>query len=288
MWITMLGDLSPSANVPAESLVPLGFKPPSPAADPYTVVAPGNILDYLEEDALFLSATTFVVMCAGGELQLADQTLVEAPDDTMDFLEGVFSGESDDICSGGDLLTVTKRFRVSNQDDANRNTNPAIRFIDFDEKRLLPLDETDLPDSFDAQPGWLPDAGVDAGTGDGGVAAADAGVGAAVGVFVCETMDDCLGGVKISAKMTEQSFETYETIKFDKPEVVDEILFISWFVTGGEVTRDRSGVNPDDQTFNVKWKPPLEGGTHTLYAVAHDLRGGTSWRQYLISGVTPE
>jgi hypothetical protein len=208
-------------------------------------------------------ATTVVLICAGGEL----------PVDMED--PGAF-GDPEDICRGGDGLMAVKTFRISDQDDANRNTNPEIATMKFDDKPLQVVSQTPVPADTD-----VVDAGVDT---DG----VDTEAEAKAGVFVCENTEACLKGAKIEATLTEESYQSYESLVLGEIETVDEDPYISWFVTSGDLGADRSRGAASDKVFSVTWHPPLIGGSFTLFAVAHDLRGGTSWKEYRIEARTSE
>jgi hypothetical protein len=97
-----------------------------------------------------------------------------------------------------------------------------------------------------------------------------------------------LEGVKITAYMTDDSFEFYEEDRFGTTEKIDEAPYMSWFADGGSLSLDRSRTAEPPGPFKVTWSPPQKGGTFTLYVAAHDLRGGTSWQQYTISALTGE
>lgn len=110
--------------------------------------------------------------------------------------------------------------------------------------------------------------------------------------FECDPEDGCREPLALRGYLTPGSFQRYErslASNLDQTEVVYERTYISWFVTGGTLDEDRSGngstaddVAPDDP-FDANWIPPFEGGEFTLWAVAHDIRGGVSWNIYRFS-----
>ncbi|MDD5308248.1 MAG: hypothetical protein PHU25_13075 [Deltaproteobacteria bacterium] len=154
----------------------------------------------------------------------------------------------DEMCAGGESFTAFKTFVISDSDAPN--TNPEIDKLYFDSKLLLPVEE------------------------DG------------VGVFKCTASDGCRSDIAVKLYFTEDSFQTYEKTTFGKTEVVDEANYVSWFVSGGEMGRDRSGTSEPPGPYEVKWLPPLDGGKYTLWAVAHDVRGGVSWKTYSVEART--
>jgi hypothetical protein len=107
--------------------------------------------------------------------------------------------------------------------------------------------------------------------------------------FECDPVDGCREPLKLRGLLTPGSFQRYErqlASNLDETEIVYERTYISWFVTGGKLDEERSGngstaddVAPEDP-FDANWIPPYEGGDFTLWAVAHDIRGGVSWEIY--------
>lgn len=69
------------------------------------------------------------------------------------------------------------------------------------------------------------------------------------------------------------SVETYTVIEFGEERERIEDPYLSWFATGGEFERSRSGGTEPD----VEWSQPAGAGTVDLYFVAHDGRGGQDW-----------
>jgi hypothetical protein len=85
-------------------------------------------------------------------------------------------------------------------------------------------------------------------------------------------------------------------LEFDEPVQKEDTV---WYVTGGDFSNSRSADacakkdmvfdnpcldDPDkDPTgpFETTWIPEKRG-TFTLYAVAHDIRGGVSWKTYTV------
>ena len=147
------------------------------------------------------------------------------------------------LCDGGEGISIYKTVTVSEAEDPQRN--PVIDYIAVDGDRLEP------------GPDGAPFA------------------------VRCTKNDKCGAEVELSAFFTEDSLQSYEIIEFDKPKTVDERLSISWFVTGGDMEMPSVGLVGDDRVgpYDNVWKPE-EPGAFTLYAVAHDDRGGASWRAY--------
>ncbi len=244
LWLTCLGELKPSDDL-SEGCDLVGFQPGSSESggDSYTVAPlPDDILTDLPEGKTYGMATTLLSACAGGE------TPTEEDIAGLDGLENV-----EVLCKGGEHVLAFKTFRISNADDENRNTNPRIKKIEFNNKPLT--------ESVDIETD--------------------------VGFFQCKTMSKCFDGAKIEATMTKDSFETYEQTQLEKVTVMDEAPYISWFVDGGDFNKNRSRTAEPPGPFKTKWSPPLDGGRFTLWVVAHDLRGGTSWKRYIIRAETP-
>lgn len=271
LWVTLFGEVSETSTGGGGGVV----APPGMTFgdEPYTVTVPEDILDHAPKDEIkpcrfkdepppgpneeppckFVSVTTIAILCAGGVIDLERLEEAFAGEDLS-----ALSKESDILCEGGDMITVFKQFRVSNQQDEKRNTNPTIDWMKLDGNPLNPVDEESAEEGGD------------------------------VGVFTCTETDKCLEGAPIAALMTADSFQDYEILEYDKWKTVSDAPYISWFVTGGHFSNDRSRPAASDETFKVTWAPPLMGGTFTLWAVAHDLRGGVSWKRYTLQGITPD
>ncbi|MFO8071366.1 MAG: hypothetical protein R6V85_05780 [Polyangia bacterium] len=198
-----------------------------------------------------LPATAIVLICAGGGQELAGE-LTDA------LLEGFGSIDLEDPAAITELcqqagaeegLVAFKTFDMSALEpgDPNRNLNPRIGALYFD-KGAGPVEEGGGSD------------------------------------YACTGSDGCREGVLLQVYLTEDSFQQYEKEVFGQTEVADERNYVSWFVSGGSFTQNRSGNNgePSDP-FEVEWLPPREGGEFDLWVVAHDIRGGVSWRAYRVS-----
>ncbi len=250
MWVAFGGTLSPTGDMGEDGeLEPIGFqlqRSIQDGGDTFEIAQVSeDILDSLPENETDLRVTVFGLACAGG-------TLPQDPEVVFESFGKLFSGEfddQDDICEGGDAdgLVFTKSFTVSSSD--NPNTNPLIHSLSFDGATIS---ENDL------------------------------------GSYECTGSDGCRDPVDLVAYLTADSFQTYEKRSFGEIEEREEEVYISWFVTGGSIDRDHSGVAdlPEDAEkwgpFEAGWEPPRLGGAYSLWVVAHDLRGGASWKQYQI------
>lgn len=274
LWLTCLHLFTPSSDLSSGCRF-LGYQMGSDTdgGDIYEMPKlPMDIeAEMTEEEANlgYLPATTVVSICAGGE----------TPD--LSSLSEDFSIQSiAELCVGGEGLLAFKTFRISPSDKEDRNTNPTINYITFNGNRLYPTDA----ETGEIQAPILteePNASKCSNNAD-----CPAGVAAKANVFVCETTADCLEGVQINAYLTDDSFEYFDDVSFDPPQENDEAPYISWFADGGALNLDRSRTAEPPGPFGVVWSPPQQGGTFTLYVAVHDLRGGTSWQQYTITGET--
>jgi hypothetical protein len=255
-WLTCVGSFSSTADL-SEGCDPI-WAPALGAAneggDTYEIPnTPPDILNDLLEGEEYLSVTAIVVLCAGGELSFMDSQS-SMPTGEIDAL--------DDLCVGGDGLVAVKTFRVSTS--SNPNTNPVIDLLKFEDNTLEPTPEEPNVDAGSPDAGdWQP------------------------GLYECENSYGCMEGAAIQAFLTMDSFQKYEKEEFGKTESVDENPYISWFVTGGKFSEDRSRTNEPPGPFEVDWKPPRFGGAFELWAVVHDMRGGLSWRSYSIEATVP-
>lgn len=256
-WLNCVGSFSPTSDL-SEGCEPVWAPAVSLASqggDTYEIpMTPPDILSDLPGDEEYLTVTVVTVLCAGGELALSDAE-GEAPTGEIDAL--------DDLCEGGDGLVAIKAFRISTS--SNPNTNPTIALLKFNDAPLA-----EISDGPDADAG-APDAG-----------------GEQSGIYVCENSYGCMEGAPIQAFLTDESFQQYEKEEFGEIQVADENPYISWFVTGGKFSEDRSRTNEAPGPFEVDWKPPRYGGVYELWAVVHDMRGGLSWRSYSVEAQVPE
>ena len=147
------------------------------------------------------------------------------------------------LCDGGEGISVYKTVVVSESDEPQ--LNPEIE--------RLTADGTELTDGEDAEPF----------------------------VVRCSRADGCGAEVDIEGFFTEESPQTYEDIEFGETVTLTEKLSIAWYVTGGDVKMPTAGPAGDDALgpYENVWRPK-KPGNFILYAVAHDNRGGVSWRAY--------
>jgi hypothetical protein len=113
----------------------------------------------------------------------------------------------------------------------------------------------------------------------------------------CGAVDGCREPVKVRGYLTAGSFQRYErpiAANLEGTEIVYERTYISWFITGGKFDVERSGNGSDideilpDDPYDANWMPPYAGGDFTLWAVAHDVRGGVSWEIFHITAGVPQ
>ncbi|MCP4674968.1 MAG: hypothetical protein GY854_05575 [Deltaproteobacteria bacterium] len=257
MWLTCAGSFSPSADLAEGECEPIwmpGFGTAAEGADAYEIpFTSEDILDELPEDEEYLSVTTIVVLCAGGELPGLDDMEVNGEIESFD-----------DLCRDGDGLVAVKSFRISNS--TNPNKNPVIDKVVFNESQMPSGGDTDPLDAGIQDAGTPEPKGMDAGPGS----------------FGCTEAKDCMDGATIQAYLTQTSFQNYDKKEFGETITTEEDPYISWFVTGGKFTDDRSRTSEPPGPFEVDWRPPREGGQVTLWAVAHDMRGGISWETFII------
>jgi hypothetical protein len=276
--ITAAGFAIPGLLTPSSSEIDDDLPFPPWALEPTAAVdgviefnslgVPVDAGDHYPPDETSLKVTAVILICAGDgfdEFALLGQLGQMSMGGETDL------GESLDLSAlcvqaGADEgLTALKTFTISDRtaEDPLRNTNPEI-------DRLYFVGEGD--DGFevgDEETLLLPAI-------EGGH-----------GVFQCTSSDGCRKGVEMQAFMTEASFQQLEQIEFGQSKIVDERMYVSWFVDGGKMSADRSGSNDPLGPYDVKWIPPREGGAYTLWAVAHDIRGGVSWTIYSVEAIPP-
>ncbi|MCU0661286.1 MAG: hypothetical protein MUC50_03055 [Myxococcota bacterium] len=251
-WIVLAGDFAavpdPEALGSDITAAVLELRPPvgvDSGGGTLTVTAGPEVLEGAE-DGQDATLTAFVMVCAGGVLPSTTEALLER-------LLALFSGklkDYNDLCDGpGTGIAALKQLAVSRlgKPANDVNHNPILYSLVMDEQELSP----DLGEKVQAE-------------------------------HECEGTDGCREDVLLSAHLAVDSFETY--LDSFGEERLDEVAYVSWFVTGGKFDVDRSGVSAppsaDDESwgpFEVRWFPPREGGEVDLWCVAHDVRGGVSW-----------
>ncbi len=287
---------------------------------------PPDILDNLEKDEEYLSVSVIVVLCAGGTIAGFDGSFSGFDTDMLDTSSGFpdfgdmpldggiediwdeeadpsESGESvpdgaisnfDEMCEGGEGLIAMKTFRISNSD--NPNTNPIVDEIRFEEVMLFeasaanPQTPSDAGTYTDEDGGAGQDGGKEAYM-DGGSepdSDSDTDVWVDTGLFECKEKYGCMKGAELQAFLTKESFQTYDKVSSEKTVSIEEDPYVSWFVTEGRISRDRSRTNEIPGPFETTWNPPRKGGPSQLWVVAHDMRGGVSWKTYLMEATLPK
>ena len=183
----------------------------------------------------------FVVTAVG--LMCADGRLPD--DDVLADPEGY--EHIDDLCEGGEAVSFFRTVMISESD--NPQANPGIEGVLFKDEPLPDVESGEVT------------------------------------TLRCKEKDGCDLDVPLSLFMTEGSYQTYEVVEFDEVVEKKDTLFVSWYVTGGAFKDGyRSMVDSeasDDPLgpFETVWQPE-EPGEYTLYAVAHDVRGGVSWTSF--------
>lgn len=251
-WIVLTGDFMavPDPSVPGSDITRAvaDLRPGLEVAlggDTLTVTARDDAREGLESSEDG-KLTVFALVCARGALPGTTEALLGR-------ILDLFSGDLDDyngICDGdGTGIVALKQITVSRPDKpvADINHNPTIHSLLVNNQEIAP----DLGDQVQAE-------------------------------YLCEGADGCREEVDVVLTLTAQSYETFASASVDQR--IDEVVYVSWFITGGKMSVDRSGVAgppaADDPTwgpFDASWFPPRIGGEIDLWAVAHDVRGGVSW-----------
>jgi hypothetical protein len=93
--------------------------------------------------------------------------------------------------------------------------------------------------------------------------------------------------VTFEAAWTPESREIFPVYEVGRQAVVDhaEELTVSWFVTAGELDRDRTGTTEAETQSSIVngWIAPPSAGPVHLWVVLRDNRGGLDFREYLVS-----
>jgi len=93
--------------------------------------------------------------------------------------------------------------------------------------------------------------------------------------------------VAFEAFWTPESRETFAVYDLIQQAIVDrrEELTVSWFATGGEFDRDRTGTTEADTVSSItnSWIAPVTAGPVHLWIVLRDNRGGLDFREYSIT-----
>jgi hypothetical protein len=216
---------------------------------------PQNLMD-LYPDALLnqpggvpldaqLVYVTAVVVACAGG-QLPEQSELAAAVTTVE--------NPKDLCVGGDGVAAYKALRISPAENQTPNENPVIEQITFDGQPVALSDATGSPNEVPIS-------------------------------LSCNSVKDCHVKVDINVFLSSASRQSYHTKAEDGFERVAETLYVTWFITGGELNRDRTIADHPTGPYDAEWEAD-EPGQYTLWAVAHDTRGGVSWESFNVQ-VTP-
>lgn len=90
--------------------------------------------------------------------------------------------------------------------------------------------------------------------------------------------------VSLELVLAEGALETFPVYDVEKEVLVDqqETVQVSWFISGGSVSHDRTTVDATLLSSDNTWTLPSAAGTYFLWLVARDARGGTDWRSYSV------
>ena len=272
VWIVLPGSFSPDSSLPdiEEEDIPFFyfhvgtsatdgpiFRIPPIPTDILDTRPPDETRDEDEEKLGIKSmgATAVLSVCADGERPDADELEEMFGNDEASDMAGIGDLDLDALCKGGEHVVTFKTFRISDadEDNPNRNTNPELTEFVFNGE-ILDEDSDETPQ--------LPN------------------------IYQCKNTANCLEGADVEANMTDESFQKYDNIEFKKVVEKDEAPYISWFADGGDLQNSHSRTVEPPGPFENVWAPPLDGGEFTLWVVAHDLRGGTSWKRFRIGAET--
>jgi hypothetical protein len=93
--------------------------------------------------------------------------------------------------------------------------------------------------------------------------------------------------VTFDASWSPESRERFPVYEVSQRAIVDhaEELTVSWFATGGEFDRDRTGRTEAEveTTISNTWIAPMTPGPVHLWLVLRDNRGGLDHREYLLT-----
>jgi len=257
-------------SFPDHLSIPEYYLKPNPAYDPDDPDSAENVQVPIAPPGEPLTMTAILVVCAGDgfdEVAAYAEIAALSMSDTIE-TTGPLAFEAVCTEAGADEgIAAIKTFDVATCDPATsslsctdeyeQNANPEILSVDLGGEALVPL--------------------------VGGVC------------LECDPEDGCREPFAVRGYLKDGSFQLYErplASNLEGTEIVYERTYISWFITGGMLDEERSGngstidaILPDDP-FEANWVPPPEGGDFTLWAVAHDVRGGVSWKVYEVTAGT--
>ena len=155
-----------------------------------------------------------------------------------------------DLCQGGDGWATHKVLRVTPENNPIPNENPVISEFRV-ENESMPL-----------------------GSASGQSMAEPL-------VYPCASKEKCDFELKLEVDLSPESQQSYHTKSADGFEPIEEVLYVTWFTNGGELDRDRSLADFAGAPYDNVWtaKSP---GLYTIWAVAHDVRGGVSWESFRV------
>lgn len=160
-----------------------------------------------------------------------------------------------DLCVGGDGVAAYKALRISPAENQTPNENPVIQQITLDGQQVPLADVSGTPDEVPIS-------------------------------LTCKAVDDCNVKTDINVFLSAASRQSYHTKSADGFEPAVETLYVTWFITGGELNKDRTIADKPVGPYEAEWEVD-EPGLYTFWAVAHDTRGGVSFETFNVQ-VTPE
>ncbi len=262
-WLNCLGSLSMDADLESGCMPVSMPQLETFTNDGHIYSIPVTPPEILPRQGGVMPVTVVAVLCAGGEIVL----------DEEDLPEGEISS-FDTMCQGGDGLVAMKSFDITSANTLNQN--PVIEEAYFNRPTShMPLTaEQDTED--DPQMGY----------------------------YECVDAQGCREGAPFEVYLTKDSFEPHTRWSLGDWITTVEDPYISWFVAGvnpigptGQFIADRSRIvvpdSPEElpawtpDPFDVHWVPPRDGGIFRVWAVARDMRGGMTWKSYLIQAVVP-
>jgi len=159
------------------------------------------------------------------------------------------------LCRGGDGITTYKALRVTPPENTAPNENPVISKLSVNKESVALQSQT------------------------GDTAAPPL-------AYTCESTEKCKIKLDIAVNLTPASEQRYSVKAAEGYKSIAETLYVTWFTTGGEYEKDRTIADAPVGPYDVEWtvKKP---GLYTLWAVAHDTRGGISWESFRVHVATP-
>ncbi|MBN2526023.1 MAG: hypothetical protein JXR76_06485 [Deltaproteobacteria bacterium] len=155
-----------------------------------------------------------------------------------------------DLCNQGDGFTTYKVLRVTPPENPNPNENPKIVNLVIKKSGDSIFTATGVQET---EPLVIP----------------------------CKSKEDCGAKLDFEVTLSPDSLQMYHVKDETGFKPIEEVLYVTWFTTGGDFDGDRSIADTPTGPYERTWETGGPG-RYRFWAVAHDVRGGIAWKSFEI------